>query len=174
MIKILQHELCRCLKCEDEFTPKNAPYILTCGNTLCKKCAEKLIDKRENCFFDEKHTHKEGEAYENLAFKSIVEKIQEQVKNIQINKQKMEEEQQKFIKEREELQKKLGIKNDEYLKSNLIKIQLNNKIINSQPGRIISSNYVDIQKKPGGSLNYNIKNIDKDEIYKGKYVNGKK
>ena len=65
MLKILKYEISSCEICKKEYSEKNKPHILICGNTICEKCLNKIVknNNETQCFFDNNHFHKNDENF---------------------------------------------------------------------------------------------------------------
>ena len=65
MLKIFQYEIYKCEKCGQNYSEKNKPHILICGNTICEKCLNQIVknDNETQCFFDKNHFHKNDENF---------------------------------------------------------------------------------------------------------------
>ena len=73
-----------CEICDNNMTDKNLPISLSCGNTLCFNCYDKMKKEKSKCPFskaNETHEHLEKQINKNLAIIHLIEKISENNQN---------------------------------------------------------------------------------------------
>ena len=169
MLQIIKNEFFSCKICNSIYTEDNYPYSLSCNQTLCKKCKDKMILKN-SCPFDPSHSHTEDNIARNLNLKHIMDDISKLIE-INKNKNKYDKELDDFIYRLKQKNKKSEYQNEDIIFKGILK---DNKPVGK--GELIHKNigiftglfYGEFHKGKG-VISYNDNNI-----YSGEWENYKR